>query len=209
MRPVNILTDPLPWSVNIHGTEYPIRAGFRTGIRVESLMRGKLPDEKKIQGMLEMYYPEMPDDLDLAVREAIHLLGGEQKIKTPKKNGKPAKQEKAIYSFSQDAAYIYAAFFQQYGINLQRIKEEELHWWEFLALFEALDDNTMMSKIMYYRGTSVAGLPPKERKRILKLKEIYRLEEEGPPADARAALAKRNKDMKDYVRSRMREAKRK
>lgn len=206
METSNILTDPLPWFVTIHGQKYPIRADFRTGLQVNVLMRKNLPDEDKIERMLEFYYPEeMPDDLNSAISAVISFLAGGEKIKSIDGKRKPDRREKEIFSFSQDAVYIYAAFFQQYGLNLQRIKSDELHWWEFLALFEALDDNTLIKRIMYYRSVKLGDFPKKERQRLLRLKQLYRLEDD-IPADARAALAKRNADMKAYVRRRVQEA---
>lgn len=204
MRMYNILTEHLPGHVLVNGVEYQIYSDFRTGIHFEELMGKRVPDEQKIMNMLNLYYPHVPDDLEGAVNAILDFYNGTEKKKDNDKGKKTGKEKKAIYSFSQDAPYIFAAFLQQYGINLNRIASEDLHWWEFIALFEALDDNTLMRKIMYYRDVSTAGMPAKERKRILKLKELYKLEDD-TPTDAKTALAKRNANMKAYIQRRMRE----
>lgn len=54
------------------------------------------------------------------------------------------------FDFTQDAEYIYAAFRQAYGIDL-KAERGRLDWREFLALFEALPDGTVMSEIMSIR----------------------------------------------------------
>lgn len=199
----NLLTEPLPRTVKIDGTEYQINSDFRTGIQFEELMRGKKSDKEKIIGMLQIYYPILPQNIDGAISAILNFYACGEK-KKPGEGNTVRKNRKVIYSFSQDAPYIYAAFLQQYRINLQRIKDDELHWWEFMALFEALDDDTLIRKIMYYRNVSTAGMSTKERKRILKLKELYKLEDD-TPADAKAALAKRNADMKAYIQRRVKE----
>ena len=203
MKRPNLLTDSLPSTVNIDGTEYQIHTDFRTGIRFEELMRGRRSDEEKIMGMLQMYYTAVPKDIEKAIDVILNFYSCGEEKKESKKNG-PKKSQKALYSFSQDAPYIYAAFLQQYGINLNRIPDNSLHWWEFMALFESLDDDTLIRKIMYYRNVSTAGMSAKERKRILKLKELYKLEDD-IPTDAKTALAKKNADMKAYIKRRVKE----
>lgn len=208
MKKYNMLTEKLPESVVVAGMEYPIRAGFRTGILFEELMHSQKSDEDKITGMLALYYPTLPENLFGAVDAAIRFFAGVENRKDEIQNGSGApRKHKEVCSFSQDAAYIYAAFRQQYGIDLQRIKDRDLHWWEFLALFEALDDSTLIRKIMYYRSVSVSGMPAKERKRILSLKKRYRLYDD-TPTDAKAALAKRNAEMKAYIQRRIKEVNR-
>lgn len=54
------------------------------------------------------------------------------------------------FDFTQDADYIYAAFQQAYGIDLQA-ERGRMDWREFLALFQGLPDNTIMSEIMSIR----------------------------------------------------------
>lgn len=49
-----------------------------------------------------------------------------------------------------DGDYIYAAFLQQYGIDL--IDTEELHWHKFLALIYGMSEDTKLGSIMSYRA---------------------------------------------------------
>lgn len=203
---MNILIDYLPKTVRIGGAEYPIHTGFRTSILFELLARDKkIKDEYKIEGLLRLYYPEVPDDRDEAVKKALWFYNcGHQKKKKDEKNKTSAefRKNKALYSFEKDAHLIYAAFKAQYGIDLQDM--EDLHWWKFSAMFDGLTNEHPIRQIMEIRGMSTAGMPKKQIERINKLKEFYSLEDT-EPVDSRIALAKRNADMKEYLRKRMQE----
>lgn len=68
-----------------------------------------------------------------------------------------------------DGDYIYAAFLQQYGIDLI---DKELHWHKFLALMYGITDNTKLGSIMSYRaytGEDVKDMAAQYRK----LKEAW------------------------------------
>ena len=69
---------------------------------------------------------------------------------------------------------IYSAFMSQYGIDLQKIKF--LHWWEFKAMFECLNDDNKIVEVMGYRSINLAKIKDKDEKaRIRKLKKLYAL----------------------------------
>lgn len=63
---------------------------------------------------------------------------------------------------------------QQYNIDLNKIKY--MHWWKFKALFEGLNENTQIVKIMGYRAMDITKIKDKEEKaRYKKLKRMYQL----------------------------------
>ena len=71
-----------------------------------------------------------------------------------------------VYSFQYDDDYIYAAFLEQYGIDLQDV--EDLHWWKFRALFKGLREDTEIVKIMGYRSIEITSKMPKEQREFYK-----------------------------------------
>ena len=76
--------------------------------------------------------------------------------------------------FSVDANLIFSAFMTQYNINLNR---DNLHWWEFMSLFNSLKDDTEIVKIMNYRTIDVNSIEDKkERKTYKQLQDYYSLE---------------------------------
>lgn len=200
----NILTDRLPETVFVGGMEYPIRWGFRTSLQFEIMMRDRrIPDKIKLRHMVSLYYQDIPPDWNGAIDAALWFYNhGKREQGESEKRRNRKKRNAAGYSFTQDGAYIYASFMEQYGINLQRIGDGELHWWEFMALFEGLNENTQMGKVLYYRGASTSGMSGERRRHINEMKKLYALKDD-IGCDMKAALAKRNVGWKDYVRKRM------
>ena len=102
-------------------------------------------------------------------------------------------------------AILYAAFRQQYDINLRQTPNDSLHWWEFLAMFESLDENTRMAKVMYWRTCDTKGMGKEQKAFIKQMRNLYSLEEPQTTMDSRMRLAKRNAEMRAYVKKRMEE----
>lgn len=162
----NIILDVLPETVEIDGAEYRINSDFRISILFELLMQddevGKR--QKLIQG-LKLYYPEIPQNMTEAVDKMIwfYRCGRETESDRSGSGGSGSKQ---VYSFEYDDDYIYAAFLEQYGIDLQDV--EDLHWWKFRALFKALGEDTEFVKIMGYRSINITSTMSKEQREFYK-----------------------------------------
>lgn len=194
----DILTRALPVTVNISGMEYPINWDFRVGIQFNDLLRSSIPEGRKFIDMLSLYYPNIPKDVGKAVDQIkwFYRCGDVLEEAPAKRRYQQRKSKDPAYVFSQDAAYIYAAFREQYGIDLTQV--ESLHWWKFMALFESLDEDTKMSRIMYYRQASTSGMPKSRRSFINEMKKLYRIRD----GSERMTLAQRNQSWKDYIEER-------
>lgn len=168
---MNLLLDELPDRVEIGGADYPIHTDFRTAIQFELMMLdSSIPEEEKAGIALNLFFDDWPEDLESAV-EAI--LAFYQCGREPKRGRRGGKSAKRCYSFEYDSGYIYAAFLEQYGIDLTEVK---MHWWKFKALFESLSPDMMFVKIMGWRSAIIDGkIPPAEKKRLRELKEYYAL----------------------------------
>lgn len=205
MKP-NILIDELPKSVVVDGKSYAIEWNFRAAILFELLMNdADYSAEEKIVQSLALYYPEgIPENIEKALNALIDFYLCGEEIKSTKKVGKQKINQKSNYSFEQDATYIYAAFFSQYGIDLNSI--ESLHWWKFSALFRSLGDDQKISQIMYYRDVDLKGKSKGEKKFLKAMKEKYALKEYAQPHQ-KLTLAQRDAAMKAYVKKRFEEIK--
>lgn len=203
---MNLLIDRPPETVFIGGTEYEINSDFRASILFELLMQDDdVDDVRKLERALELYFPDGCPEEDLTeVFKAIiwfYRCGRSDKERKPGKPKKTAgddteepEQEpeeeqgsgQRAYSFDYDDEYIYAAFRQQYGINLSEV--EYLHWWEFRAMFKGLDHNCEFAKIMGYRTARITKEMSKTEKAFLhKMKSVHALpisEKEQQEADA-------------------------
>ena len=166
---MNLLTEAAPKTVSIAGVEVPIRWDFRTSIRFEQLMEEDLPDEEKLAQALALYYPQIPFSLEEAVEKLLwfYAAGKEDTAQT----GKTGRGEPRIYSYRYDDEYIYAAFLDQYGIDLQ---EADLHWWKFKAMFQGLKSDNRIVEIMGYRAMEIPSKMSREQKEFYrKMKKQY------------------------------------
>lgn len=171
---MNILIDLLPIEVEINNEEYEINSDFRTSILFELLMQdSSIGEEKKIIMALQLYYPIIPKNINEAIDKMLWFYRCGKDITKSKGNSK-GKSVTRIYSFEHDDDYIYAAFMDQYNIDLQDI--EHLHWWKFKAMFNSLKEDIKIVKIMEYRSMDLSKIKDKEQKSYYKqMKELYKL----------------------------------
>lgn len=172
---MNLLIDKLPKSLVIEGQPYDIRWDFRTGILYEMMMLDEaVAGAEKPLLALRLFYPEIPSNWAEAL-EGIQWFYrcGEEERDIKKKKRTRGRQER-VYSFAHDDGYIYSAFLGQYGIDLT--EAEGLHWWKFRGLFQGLDEDSVFSRIMGYRGMEIPeGLGREQKEFYTRMKEIYRL----------------------------------
>lgn len=193
----NLLSEELSEEVDIHGKKYEIRWDFRVGIQVEAVVRSDKPDIQKYEEILRLYYPVIPPDLALAMDRAMWFYRcGSEKDPEEKDRRRYIRRGSRgpAWEFCQDAPYIYAAFKEQYGMDLSN-KTESLHWWKFMALFESLGEDTKMSKIMYYRQANTSGMSKAHRAFINEMKKHFRLTEAG----GKMTLEQRNHRWIKYI----------
>lgn len=171
---MNLLLDSLPHSIYINGKEYPIRWDHRTAILYEMMMLDEeVPAEEKPLFALRLFYPVVPDDWQEAL-EGIQWFYrcGEEEWGTKKKRNRATTQDK-VYSFQYDAPYIYSAFLGQYHIDLSEING--LHWWKFKSLFQGLNEDSAISKIMGYRAIDLESVGKEQKEFYRKMKEQYKI----------------------------------
>ena len=60
------------------------------------------------------------------------------------------EETERVFDFTQDAQYIYAAFFQCYGLDLMG-RDRDLHWWSFMMLLGGLSNDTRFMEIVSIR----------------------------------------------------------
>ena len=173
---MNILIDKLPCSVIVDNIDTEIVSDFRTSILFEQLMKdNSVNDDVKIELALNLYFPNqyIINTID-AVNKIIWFYSGGKDIK--ESSGKSNSSNINIYDFEQDADYIYAAFMEQYKIDLADI--DYLHWWKFKSLFYGLNKDIQLSKIMFYRSVELTDdMTKNERKFYRDMKRLYALED--------------------------------
>lgn len=173
-RRFSLLTDELPRSISIQGgtIEIDIKSDTLTALQCLSMLdNDDIPDAVRVSCVVETILAEgekIPPDMFLDAFSAIldYLKG------FPVEGG--TKSREPVLSYTQDHAYIVAAFRQAYGMSLDDI--HRTHWWEFQALLTGLPEDTRLSQIMRIRSMEIdPKASPAEKLRIQKAKSLLRI----------------------------------
>lgn len=175
---MNLLYEAPPDTVEVGGNAYPVYTDFRDWLRFFDMQEDSSIDKReKLLLMLEWYKEKPPVDLLQESLEAL-ILFASRKDAPPEDDREPGrKSTDKVLSWNFDAAYVYAAFLSVYHIDLLTIPE--MHWHVFLALFDALPDDTPIKQRMGYRSVNLSAVKDKnERKRIKKIQDSIRIPRE-------------------------------
>lgn len=153
---MNLLIDALPVTVDINGTPVPIVTDWRVCLR--TILAFEDPDlvpQEQQAILLHNLYDEIPDDVEEALKQAVTFLNcGEA---SEGKGGKSLR----LFSFNKDASFIFAAFRQTHGIDLET---EQMHWHKFFTLFMDLGGDTTFSNLVSMRKRLQTGKATKEER---------------------------------------------
>lgn len=186
---MSILIDRLPEHIMISGQPVPIYADFRTWILFEQLtLDSTVPRQEKVERLLRLTIRDpaaiprksQPQQISNGLlwfyrggdrRQNEHQIREQQRAEAKKQAGE--EPDARYYDYEFDADYIYSAFIQQYGIDLERAN---LHWWKFLALFSGLTDDTLFMKVVGYRGIRITkDMTDSQKNFYRKMKSVYAL----------------------------------
>ncbi len=79
-----------------------------------------------------------------------------------------------VFGWKYDAVYVIGDFRRYYNLNILRV--ENMHWWEFVSLFRSLPDDSACQKRIAYRNVDISQIRgDSERKRILRLNSVTRI----------------------------------
>lgn len=174
---MNILTDKLPESVDLFGSPVPVRADHRSCIRaiVALLDDDTLDNDEAVCMAFRAFYVgdefwmQFPEEALAA--ETEFLRGAPVPALPGQKSGGGTTNDRA-YSFLYDQAAMYAAFWQQYRIDLTH---DTLHWWQFKALLDHLHGNHMAEIMCKRTAQEEFGLNSEQKKQLRKEKALWRL----------------------------------
>ena len=174
---MNILTDKLPESIELFGSSIPIHADHRSCIRaiIALLDDDTLDNDEAVCVAFRAFYVRdefwMRFPEEALVAETEFLRGAPVPALPGQKAGGGTTNERA-YSFLYDQAAIYAAFWQQYRIDLVR---DTLHWWQFKALLDHLHGNHMAEIMCKRTAQEEPGMTSEQKKQLRKEKALWRL----------------------------------
>lgn len=174
---MNLLIDEVPTTVIIDDVEFEINSDFRISMMFELLINDpELSERERLYQALILYYPIIPSNLEAAVDKIMwfYKCGKEEQEENNNTNKSSVKKTvKKIYDYEHDSEIIFASFMKSYNINLQR---DNLHWWEFKSLFDNIDEDSKLYKIMEIRSVNLNQVKDKDKKNYYKkMKDLYKL----------------------------------
>ena len=178
---MSILTEHLPCELVICGEKYPIKSDFRIWIKFSQFISSGKRDILELAGIMQNVFETLPPSLEETIAAMLLFCSP---VKKRNKSEKGETTQKKIYDFDYDAELIYAAFMQQYRVDLCT---QNLHWQQFKALFDNLTEETQFVKVMQYRSMDLSKVKDKEQKKFYrKMKQLYMLPDERTEEEKRA-----------------------
>jgi hypothetical protein len=170
---MNLLVDEFPEAVEVGGKVYEIASDFRTCLRIILAMEdSELASVEKTTVMLRLFYKDnIPSNIEEAIKQATKFLNGGVEVE-------PGEEEEIgprVYSLQKDSGYIFSAFRQTHGIDLSK---EDMHWWQWLALFMDLGSETTFCSLVGLRKRVKNGdASPEERKQAREMGKVFEVPE--------------------------------
>jgi hypothetical protein len=185
----SLLTEALPTTVVIHGLDVPIDTDFRKCIRFEQLLNDRsIDDTVRTNTAIEMFYGSLMVPDRVAAINGILWFYSCGKFDPDAPSKPQSKRARKIYDYDEDSRLIYAAFLDQYGVDLQDV--ETLHWWKFCAMQTGLKADAEFTQVVSYRAMDLRKIKNKElRARYAKLQSIYALPDNRTHEEKVAAAA--------------------
>lgn len=160
-QPFNILLDPLPDSYE----GYLIRTDYRIGIQISLCLQDEdLTQNERISEALWLLYGNGIPELETALAGLSWFL----------RCGRPPGEEEPAdgptrFWFDFDHARIMGSFYKTYGIKVHR---ERLHWFEFMAMLDSVDEDSSLSNAIQVRGTDTSEMKGKQRAHFERAKRM-------------------------------------
>jgi Bacteriophage Gp15 protein len=174
------------------GTVIRLNLAFDNVLRVFELLEDDMfYDWEKVDIALEILAENYEEIEDLTIDEKFEMyayifkefLGIDY---TKSENGVVKK----VFDFKKDAGLIYASFLSAYHMDLFE-QQGKLHWQKFIQLLTNLNKDTVFREVVNIRQMKVP--PPDKynreyREYVLKMKRLYRLEDETEIVDEKQAV---------------------
>lgn len=179
------LTDTPLSAIKFDGETYQINLAFDNVIKYLELVEDD--SESKELEALKLFFGDQEIPLDPDFIESSFKLINETITKSAYQ-GNSSKDwsmniaPQHIYSYEQDADAIYSSFMMQYHIDL--LKERgKMHWCVFRALFDGLNEDTPIQRIIELRQKNLTDVPDEQRGKVMQLQQYYALKLKKPKTE--------------------------
>lgn len=181
------LAYPIEDKVTINGIEYKLDMSFDNVLRLFDLMDDEnIHNEIKVNtGLLMLIndtleYCEPQERATIFIELYKSLFSASENSQQTDLEGNPMpvmnEENKRVYDLVQDAEYIFASFYQDYGMDLIEW-QGRLHWYKFKALLGGLRNDTKFKEVVEIRTMEVpkGKGTAKQAEQVRKLKRQYAL----------------------------------
>lgn len=172
------------------GKIYDIDLAFDTVLLYMQLQEDQdiKPETKWLQS-LKLFFgkQELPSDHDFYLK-SFELI---QKVITDTPYGVKDQEERGVeatkqFDYVRDAGAIYASFFDQYGIDLNK-ERGKMHWDTFKALLDGLGPNTYFQRILAIRREDSSKIEdPTAKQDLLDAQNYYAVDGSKTAAELQA-----------------------
>ena len=185
-----ISQEELPTRIIADDLEIPVSADFRSWIKADLIMKDRqIPKEAKLPVICQYIGLDL-SRLDVTIPDLWAGIFKFYMCEQEPRGEAVSSSSATAYRFDCDWWLIYAAFVQQYGINLLTA---DLHWFEFRALLDGLTEQTQFIKVVQARLRDTSKLKGEEKAQAEKLKRYWKVpddsaQEERDPHEIEAEL---------------------
>lgn len=185
-----ISQEELPTRIIADDLEIPVSADFRSWIKADLIMKDRqIPKEAKLPVICQYIGLDL-SRLDVTIPDLWAGIFKFYMCEQEPRGEAVSSSSATAYRFDCDWWLIYAAFIQQYGINLLTA---DLHWFEFRALLDGLTEQTQFIKVVQARLRDTSKLKGEEKAQAEKLKRYWKVpddnaQEERDPHEIEAEL---------------------
>lgn len=171
---INILYEPFPESVTADGREYGIVTDFRDWIQFADMIADDTITKQEKIGYMANWLLDPPACITGDIADKLSEFYAARDIDYVRNpeciNGEEPEtvSRPPVFDWRIDARYVLGDFRRFYNIDL--LKAEYMHWWEFRSLFAALPDDSACHKRIIYRSANLSEIKSdSERERIRKI----------------------------------------
>lgn len=180
------LTNFLETELDYNGQLLHLDLSFDNILRLFELFQDAIDNALKIDIACEMLIHEyqLIEEADIYEKNELLLFILREYLYidlTAEQSDEEGEEKKVqSFDFTKDAGIIYASFMSVYGIDLFEM-QGKLHFLKFMELLKHIDDTSKLKEVINIRTTPLPS-PNKhnqaERERLMKLKEVYSLDDE-------------------------------
>lgn len=185
-----ISQEELPTRIIADDLEIPVSADFRSWIKADLIMKDRqIPKEAKLPVICQYIGLDL-SRLNVTIPDLWAGIFKFYMCEQEPRGEAVSTSSATAYRFDCDWWLIYAAFIQQYRINLLTA---DLHWFEFRALLDGLTEQTQFIKVVQARLRDTSKLKGEEKAQAEKLKRYWKVpddsaQEERDPHEIEAEL---------------------